>query len=71
MPTKAVLDAAAPGRSASNLDIDPEIPDTAFRDAVPKLPRGEELFTRGFAAIAWLYGLYWVIWRWGASITTR
>jgi cellulose synthase (UDP-forming) len=68
MPTKAVLDAAAPERSASNLDIDPEVPDTAFRDAVPKLPRGEELFTRGFAAVAWLYGLYWVIWRWGASL---
>jgi cellulose synthase (UDP-forming) len=68
MPTKAVLDALAPGRSAPNLDVDPEIPDTAFRDAVPKLPRGEELFTRGFAAIAWLYGLYWVSWRWGASL---
>ncbi len=68
MPTKAVLDAAAPERSPSNLDVDPEIPDTAFRDAVPKLPRGEELFTRGFAAIAWLYGLYWIIWRWGASL---
>ena len=44
------------------------IPDTAFRDAIPKLPRGEELITRVFAVIAWLYGLYWISWRWGSSL---
>src|SRR6202165_202745 len=45
-----------------------EIPDTAFRDAIPKLPRGEELITRVFAVIPWLYGLYWISWRWGSSL---
>ena len=44
------------------------IPDTAFRDAIPKLPRGEELITRVFAVIAWLYGLYWISWRWSSSL---
>jgi cellulose synthase (UDP-forming) len=47
------------------------IPDTAFRDAIPKLPRGEEMFTRGFAAIALLYGLYWIIWRWTSSLNSH
>src|SRR5437868_11034608 len=47
------------------------IPDTAFRDAIPRLPRGQELFTRGFAAVAWLYGLYWVTWRWAFSLNMR
>jgi cellulose synthase (UDP-forming) len=47
---------------------EPPIPDTAFRDAIPRLPRGQEIFTRAFAAIAWLYGLYWIIWRWGFSL---
>src|SRR5207237_10349789 len=47
------------------------IPTTAFRDAIPRLPRGQELFTRGFAAVAWLYGLYWVTWRWAFSLNMR
>ncbi|HEY1953538.1 MAG TPA: glycosyltransferase [Gemmatimonadaceae bacterium] len=47
---------------------EPVIPDTAFRDAIPRLPRGQEIFTRAFAAIAWLYGLYWIVWRWGFSL---
>lgn len=47
---------------------DVEIPDTAFRDAIPKLPRGEEMITRVFAVIAWLYGLYWIVWRWSSSL---
>ena len=51
-----------------SIDQDPDIPDTAFRDTVPRLSRGEEYFTRGFAAVAWLYGLYWIIWRWGYSL---
>ncbi|MDQ6872671.1 MAG: glycosyltransferase [Gemmatimonadota bacterium] len=45
-----------------------EIPDTAFRDAIPKLPRGEEMITRVFAVIAWFYGLYWISWRWSSSL---
>ena len=45
-----------------------EIPDTAFRDAIPRLPRGEELITRVFAVIAWLYGFYWISWRWSSSL---
>ncbi|MEP6857524.1 MAG: glycosyltransferase [Gemmatimonadales bacterium] len=68
MPKTDILDAAESHSSAPSVDADPEIPDTAFRDAIPRLPRGEELFTRGFAALAWLYGLYWIIWRWTSSL---
>ena len=67
---KAVLGVADPEASASNLVADPDIPNTAFRDAIPKLPRGEEMFTRGFAAIALVYGLYWIIWRWTSSLNS-
>jgi cellulose synthase (UDP-forming) len=28
------------------------------------------MFTRGFAAIALLYGLYWIIWRWTSSLNS-
>ena len=70
MSMKAVLGVAEPEASAPNLVADPDIPNTAFRDAIPKLPRGEELFTRGFAAIALLYGLYWIIWRWTSSLNS-
>ena len=58
---------AEPAGAVTPLD-NAEIPDTAFRDAIPKLPRGEELITRVFAVIAWLYGLYWISWRWGSSL---
>jgi len=68
MPTNAFPEAAEPERPAAGRNADAEIPDTAFRDAIPKLPRGEELFMRGFAAIAWLYGLYWITWRWSSSL---
>src|SRR3954463_5191006 len=70
MPTDAAMqpvesiETPGPGLVPS----EPAIPDTAFRDAIPKLPRGQEIFTRAFAAIAWLYGLYWIIWRWGFSL---
>src|SRR5438270_13345786 len=50
------------------LAADSDIAETAFRDAIPKLPQGQEIFTRAFAAVAWLYGLYWVIWRWAFSL---
>src|SRR5580765_1832456 len=70
MSMKAVLGVTKPEASAPNLAADPDIPDTAFRDAIPKLPRGEEMFTRGFAAIALLYGLYWIIWRWTSSLNS-
>src|SRR5690349_24941470 len=49
-------------------DGDVETVDDASRDAIPELPRGQEIFTRAFAAVAWLYGLYWIIWRWGWSL---
>ncbi len=68
MPTNAVPEGAERERAVTSSDADPEIPDTAFRDTIPKLARGEELFMRGFAAVAWLYGLYWIIWRWGYSL---
>jgi len=71
MATDAVMEPVEPQGAAGAalaLNADHEIPETAFRDAIPKLPRGQELFTRAFAAIAWLYGLYWIIWRWGYSL---
>jgi len=58
---------AEPLGAATPLD-NVEIPDTAFRDAIPRLPRGEELITRVFAVIAWLYGFYWISWRWSSSL---
>ena len=70
MTTNAVMPSVEPiarADAAPKLS-EPDIPDTAFRDAIPKLPRGQEIFTRAFAAIAWVYGLYWIIWRWGFSL---
>src|SRR2546423_7227701 len=62
-------DQASVGESA--VAVEPDIPETAFRDAIPRLPRGQEIFTRAFAAVAWLYGLYWIIWRWTYSLNMR
>src|SRR3954469_25030373 len=70
MPTDAAMqpvesiETPGPGLVPS----EPAIPDTAFRDAIPRQPRGQEIFTRAFAAIAWLYGAYWIVWRWGFSL---
>ena len=62
-------DQASVGKSA--VAVEPDIPETAFRDAIPRLPRGQEIFTRAFAAVAWLYGLYWIVWRWTYSLNMR
>ena len=62
-------DQASVGESA--VPVEPDIPETAFRDAIPRLPRGQEIFTRAFAAVAWLYGLYWIVWRWTYSLNMR
>ncbi len=59
---------AEPVGAVTPLDTAIEIPDTAFRDAIPRLSRGEELITRIFAVVAWLYGLYWITWRWSSSL---
>src|ERR1700694_3409185 len=72
-PIRMSINALPEGTEANRsvppvVDADPDIPDTAFRDAIPKLPQGEELFMRGFAAVAWLYGLYWIVWRWTSSL---
>jgi cellulose synthase (UDP-forming) len=67
MTTNGILQPAEPAGAVTPLD-NVEIPDTAFRDAIPKLARGEELITRVFAVIAWLYGLYWISWRWSSSL---
>src|SRR4030081_2429666 len=67
MTTNGIVQPAESAGAVTPLD-NVEIPDTAFRDAIPKLPRGEELITRVFAVIAWLYGLYWISWRWGSSL---
>src|SRR5215212_10998836 len=64
MPQDSVIQGAPARPLERSIDAEPVIPDTAFRDAIPQLPRGEEIFVRAFAALAWLYGLYWIIWRW-------
>src|SRR3954471_5128654 len=70
MPTNSVMQPAesltTPGPGL--VPSEPATPDTAFRDAIPRQPRGQEIFTRAFAAIAWLYGAYWIVWRWGFSL---
>src|SRR4051812_8241374 len=63
-PAQSALVAAAGGP----IDDDVEIPDTAFRDTIPRLSDGEEYFIRAFAVVAWLYGFYWIVWRWSASL---
>ena len=68
MPTNAMIQPAEPVGAVIPRDTEVEIPDTGFRDAIPKLPAGEELFTRVFAVIALLYGLYWISWRWTSSL---
>ena len=67
MTTNGLIQPVEPAGAVTPLD-NVEIPDTAFRDAIPKLPRGEEMITRVFAVIAWLYGLYWISWRWSSSL---
>src|SRR6476661_4606614 len=68
MSSTALKKESDPAPLTPVIDADAAIPDTAFRDAIPKLPRGEEIFMRAFAAVAWLFGLYWVIWRWSYSL---
>ncbi len=70
MPSNVVIEPVSVEREPSPPlnGSDLEIPDNAFHDAIPQLPRGQEIFTRAFAAIAWLYGVYWIIWRWGWSL---
>src|ERR1700694_2488148 len=70
MTTNAPLQAAETVGAVPGLD-DVEIPDTGFRDAIPRLSAGEELFTRMFAVIAMLYGLYWIVWRWSSSLNPQ
>jgi cellulose synthase (UDP-forming) len=67
MTTNGVVQPAEPVGAVIPLD-NVEIPDTAFRDAIPKMARSEEWITRIFAVIAWLYGLYWISWRWSSSL---
>src|SRR3954470_17348605 len=71
MTKKAALNSAEPKPMAAAvgpIDDDVEIPDTAFRDTIPRLSDGEEYFIRDFAVVAWLYGFYWIVWRWSASL---
>src|SRR6476646_4145 len=68
MTTNAVMRLAEPAGAAPEVEADAETPDTAFRDAIPKLSAGEELFMRCFGVVAWFYGLYWIIWRWSSSL---
>jgi cellulose synthase (UDP-forming) len=42
--------------------------DESFRDAIPRLPKAEEYFTRGFAVFVLFYSTYWLIWRWTSTI---
>ncbi|MFL5504518.1 MAG: hypothetical protein ACJ799_10965, partial [Gemmatimonadaceae bacterium] len=57
-----------PAEAQLGIDAEPAITESRFRDAIPKQPHGQELFTRAVATIALLYGLYWIIWRWGYSL---
>lgn len=68
MQTNAVMKDIEPAGAVLDAGPGEEIPDTAFRDAIPRIPSGEELFMRGFAVVAWLYGLYWIVWRWTSSL---
>ena len=36
--------------------------------SVPRLPEGQEWVIRAFAVIAWVYGVYWLWWRWTVSL---
>jgi cellulose synthase (UDP-forming) len=67
MTTNGLMQPVEPTGAVTALD-NVEIPDTAFRDAIPRMARGEEWITRIFAVIAWLYGLYWISWRWSSSL---
>jgi cellulose synthase (UDP-forming) len=42
--------------------------DSSFRDAIPRLPRAEEYFTRAFALFTCAYSAYWLYWRWTSTI---
>ncbi|HWL41154.1 MAG TPA: glycosyltransferase, partial [Gemmatimonadaceae bacterium] len=42
--------------------------DQSFRDAIPRLPKAEEYFTRGFALFTLLYSSYWLYWRWTSTL---
>src|SRR3954465_6351040 len=68
MSSTAIKKEADQARDTPVIDADGSVPDTAFRDGIPKLARGEEIFMRAFATVAWLFGLYWVIWRWSYSL---
>ncbi|MFL5503711.1 MAG: glycosyltransferase [Gemmatimonadaceae bacterium] len=57
-----------PAEVPPGIDAEPEVTESRFRDAIPKQPHGQELFTRAVATIALLYGLYWIIWRWTYSL---
>jgi len=42
--------------------------DESFRDAIPRLPRAEEYFTRAFAVFTLVYSTYWLWWRWTSTL---
>src|SRR5256714_640853 len=71
MTTSVVIEpTAAPTPAGITADVEAEsdIPESGFRDAIPRQPYGHELFTRAVAAIGLLYGFYWITWRWTYSL---
>ncbi len=42
--------------------------DESFRDAIPRLPKAEEYFTRAFAVFTLFYSTYWLVWRWTSTL---
>lgn len=69
MPKTAINQPAKPEPAGvAPVAGDVDVPDTAFRDTIPRLTTGEEYFTRAVAVIAWLYGVYWIYWRWTSSL---
>ena len=37
-------------------------------NTIPILPRAQELTVRALAIVAYLYAIYWIVWRWTSTI---
>jgi cellulose synthase (UDP-forming) len=59
------------GSSAPGMAAEPPVADAAPSADVYAIPRQSETrerVTRVVACVAWLYGLYWIIWRWTETL---
>ena len=65
------LPTAAPQRLVNNVASDPNVATRrrAFSgNAIPELPPAQEATIRAIALLAYVYGVYWIIWRWRSSL---